>query len=129
MVEWPPTLAELKSDVSPTIPADDTDDDAALTDRLSAAVTFVQRVRRDLFEQDDDGNLIEPIAFTASADQREGQSIRLGTMMLAARLFARRRSPDAILWMAETGTTRLPWSDVDIARLLRIGQHEKPKVA
>jgi hypothetical protein len=129
-VTWPPSIeGDLKDDLD--IPADDTIDDAKLKRRLDASVSFVERVRVDAFahEEGEDGELVpvEPREFPEGS--REAHSIVLGTLMLTARLFARRRSPDVILWMAETGTTRLPFEDRDIDRLLRIGRSARPKVA
>lgn len=122
---WPPMLAELKDDLA--IEAEEVEDDDALVRRLNAAVTFVQRARKDAFLTSDDGTLVEPIEY--AAPERESQTLELGTLMLAGWLFARRRSPDGVLFMAETGTTRMPTNlDPDIARLLRIGRHAKPKV-
>lgn len=120
---WPPTLVELKDDLA--IPPEDTEDDGALTRRLDATVEFVQRVRRDAFVTDEAGNLAEPVTF---ATDREARTLELGTLMAAGRFHARRRSPDAILFMAETGTTKVSSGDNDIDRLLRIGRHAKPKV-
>jgi hypothetical protein len=124
---WPPTVeGVLKDDLD--IPPDDTIDDAKLKRRLDAAVSFVQRARREAFVTDEDGALVEPVEFSERGEA-EGDTLVLGTLMLASRLFARRRSPDVILWMAETGTTRLPFEDRDIDRLLRIGRSARPKVA
>lgn len=122
---WPPTLAELKDDL--VIPDDDTEDDTALTRRLAAVVRFVQRVRADAFLRGDDGTLVEPVVYSEQGE-REAESLELGSLMLAGRLFARRRSPDAVLFMAEAGTTRVAWVDEDVNRLLRLGRHGKPKV-
>jgi hypothetical protein len=121
---WPPTLAELKDDLA--VPDDELEDDDALVRRLNASVRFVQRVRKDAFVTDDDGNLIEPAIY--AEPQREAETLELGTLMLAGRLFARRRSPDAVLFMAETGTSHVPWADHDIMRMLRVGRFGKPKV-
>ncbi|MGH9252167.1 MAG: hypothetical protein ACRD0W_22020 [Acidimicrobiales bacterium] len=117
---WPPALIELKDDLA--IPDEDTEDDAALQRRLGAAVRFVQRIRKDAFLTSDDGTLIEPAEYSL-AGSMEAETLELGTLMLAGRLFARRRSADALLFMAETGTTRVPFTDEDLNRLLRIGRH------
>lgn len=122
---WPPTLVDLKDDLA--IPSDDTEDDAALQRRLDAAIAFVQRVRADAFLRSDDGLLVEPVTYSLCGEG-EADSLELGTLMLAGRLFARRRSPDAILFMAESGTTRVAWVDDDVNRMLRLGRHGKPKV-
>ncbi len=121
---WPPTLADLKDDLD--IDAEETEDDDALTRRLAAAIGFVQRTRKDAFLTDDDGNLVQPVELTATIEE---DSLVLGTIMLAGWLFAARRSPDGILFMAETGTTRVPTTaDPHISRMLRIGRHRKPVV-
>jgi hypothetical protein len=121
-VTWPPDLPTFKNDGG--IPAEDTEDDAALERRLDAAVSFVQRRRKDAFVLDDDGFPVEPIEFSERGE-REASSLLLGTLMLASRLFARRRSPDVILWMAETGTTRVPFEDRDLMRMLKL---HRPRV-
>lgn len=114
---WPPDLAELKVDMS--IDADDTRDDERLTQVLDAAVTFVERVRRGDFNFAGDlGSLLpDPTA-----------DIQLGTLRLAARWHLRRRSPDALIQMAELGASRVPSLDPDIERLLRIGRHQRARV-
>lgn len=118
---WPPVLTDLQDDLDELDPADE----AALQRRLAAAVAFVQRVRRDAFLTDDTGALIEPVELTATGEE---DTLVLGALMLAGHLFARRRSQDGILWMADTGTTRIPdHADPDIARLLRIGKQAKPR--
>ncbi|WP_290055659.1 hypothetical protein [Amycolatopsis solani] len=110
---WPPTLAELKDDKD--IAAEDTTDDAALTRRLDAVVEFVERVRpRFNYTADPASTLPAP-----SAD------LVLGSLMLAARLYTRRRSPDGMVMMAELGAGRVPAFDPDIERLLGIGRHAK----
>ncbi len=124
-MSWPPALIQLKDDLA--IPDMETEDDAALTRRLNAAIRFVQRVRKDAFVTDDDGVLVEPATYSLQGEI-EAETLELGALMLASRLFARRRSPDAILFMAESGTTGVPFVDNDIARMLRIGRHTKPKV-
>ena len=122
---WPPHLLQLKDDES--IPNEDTEDDAALQRRLDAAVAFVERVRADAFLTDDEGTVVEPVTYSYDGES-EAETLELGTMLMASRLFARRRSRDAILFMSETGTTRIPFGDEDIARLLRLGRHAVPKV-
>lgn len=117
---WPPLFEDLKDDVALVDP----EDEAALQRRLNASVSFVQRKRRDAFVTDDCGELIDPIELSAKGE-RELDSLELGTFMLAHRLFARRRSPDQVFWMSETGTTRIAFGDPDIMR--QLGLH-KPKV-
>lgn len=115
---WPPTLGELKVDMD--IDATDTRDDTQLQVVLDAAVVFVERVRRGDLNFDGD-----PMSLLAapSAD------VVLGTLRLAGRWHTRRRSPDALIQMAEMGASRVPSFDPDIERLLRIGRHQKPRVA
>lgn len=120
---WPPILADLRDEVDILDP-EDTIDDSKLQRRLDAAVSFVQRVRKDAFVLDDDGEIVEPVELSIRGE-REAPSLRLGTLMLANRLWARRRSPDVVLWMAETGTTRIPFEDRDISRQLRL---HRPRV-
>jgi len=105
---WPPTLVELKGDMG--IDPDDTRDDVKLQRALSAAVTFVERIHPDL-------------DWPNPTDDLE-----LGTLRLAARWDARRRSPDALIQLAELGASRVPSFDPDIDRLLRIGRHQKPRI-
>jgi hypothetical protein len=115
---WPPTLDELKDDRK--VALDDTRDDASLTRQLDAAVAFVQRVRRGAFNFDDDplSDLPAPTA-----------DLELGTMRLAGRWYTRRRSPDALIQMAELGASRVPSFDPDIDRLLGIGRFAGPVFA
>lgn len=122
---WPPTLADLKDDLA--IPPEDDEDDAALQRRLDAAIGFVQRARKDAFVTDEDGNLVLPPVLESDSEE---QTLVLGAIMFAKRLFARRRSDDQILFMAETGTTRVPAAiaDEDLNRLLRLGRFARPKV-
>lgn len=117
---WPPSFENLKDDMGPIDP----EDEAALQRRLDASVSFVQRKRKDAFELGDDGQPIEPVVYSAKGE-REAASLELGVFMLASRLFARRRSPDGVFWMSDTGTTRIVSDDKDLARML--GLH-KPKV-
>ncbi|MBB2500264.1 hypothetical protein H5411_14160 [Amycolatopsis echigonensis] len=53
----------------------------------------------------------------------------LGTVRLAAREFARRRSPEALIDMGELGSARIPSFDPDIERLLGIGRFRGPVFA
>ncbi|MBB4689823.1 phage gp6-like head-tail connector protein [Amycolatopsis jiangsuensis] len=113
MATWPPQLTDLKEDA--TIPG--TGDDAVLQSVLDAAVAMVQRVRSDL----DFGP--HPLGTPPSDD------VWLGTIRLAARWFARRRSPEALVDMAELGAARIPAFDPDIERLLGIGRFRGPVFA
>lgn len=108
---WPPTLDELKVDMK--IDPGDTLDDVRLTQVLDAAVSFVERVRPTFnYEADPVSDLPDPTA-----------DLRLGTLRLAGRWHWRRRSPDALIQMAEMGASRVPGFDSDIERLLGIGRY------
>jgi hypothetical protein len=112
---WPPTLDELKLDMG----VDDDRDDDRLGQVLDAAVAFVVRVRpRFNYEADPDSALPAPPA-----------DIQLGTVRLAGRWHSRRRSPDALVDMAEMGASRVPSFDPDIERLLGIGRYRGPVFA
>lgn len=109
---WPPTLAELKIDAG--IDADDTRDDAGNERMLDAAISFV--VGRHAGRYTFSG---EPTADVPAPDA----DMVLGTIRLALRWKARRRSADALVAMGELGTSRIPSFDPDIDRMLRIGRY------
>jgi len=108
-VDWPPDLQVLKDDQGIT----DTRDDTKLDLVLDAAVAFVERVRRSSFNFTADplSELPEPTA-----------DLVLGTVRLAYRWHTRRRSPDALVTMADLGASRIPSFDPDIDRMLGIGR-------
>lgn len=112
-----PTLADLKTDLS--IPVDDVRDDTALTQDLDAAVDFVMDRRKDLDYADD----------VLSARRRPNSTETLGTIRLAGRWFARRRSPDGLISAGEMGQARIPGVDADIERQLRIGRYRRTAIA
>ncbi|MFI6759367.1 phage head-tail connector protein [Micromonospora sp. NPDC050417] len=107
------TLAGLKLDMGIT----DTRDDAKLSQVLDAATAFVEQVRPAFNYAGDEPDLPVPDA-----------ALVLGTYRLAARWHTRRRSPDALIQLAEMGASRVPSFDVDIDRLLRIGPKYAPPV-
>ncbi|HEY0638712.1 MAG TPA: hypothetical protein VGD67_13765 [Pseudonocardiaceae bacterium] len=116
---WPPALSELKTDLDTSAAGDDTRDDVALQVVLDAAVEFVQRVRPSFnYDADPLSELPDPPA-----------DLRLGTLRLASRWHTRRRSPDALVAMAELGAARVPSFDPDIERLLGIGRYRGPVFA
>ena len=115
---WPPTLDELKQDRS--IPLHDQRDDERLSQVLDAAVAFVQRIHAGRYNFDDESGATVPDV---------PDDVRLGTLRLAGRWHIRRRSPDALVQMAEMGSSRVPSFDPDIDRLLRIGRFGLPVVA
>lgn len=89
--------------------------DESLQTNLDAAVEFVQdRKRRFRYDATDPDqfNLPEPTA-----------DLWLGTIRLAARWNARRRSQDAMINMQELGVTRVSSGDADIDRMLRLGRY------
>lgn len=57
-----------------------------------------------------------------------GYRFKLGTVMLARRWHTRRRSPEMLVAAADMGAARVPWSDEDINRLLKLGKHAYPEV-
>jgi len=118
---WPPTVEELKLDLrgalAPGMPP--IDDDDRLAQVLDAAVAFVERVR------DGDFNFTGDVGSPLPAPSSD---VRLGTLRLAARWHTRRRSPDALIQMAEMGASRVPSFDPDIDRLLRIGRQQPWRV-
>lgn len=113
---WPPELEELKLDMNVS---DDRDDDR-LQMVLDAAIVVARRLREgDLnFDADPEVDLPEP----------DGDFV-LGVLRLAGRWHTRRRSPDALVAMADFGSARVPSFDPDVEMLLGIGRHREPRVA
>lgn len=116
-MEWV-TLTELRTEMG--LDETDTRDDALLTVVLNASVAFVESVHDGRYNFA--GDVLSELP-TPSAD------LKLGTLMLARRWHARRRSPDALVDMAELGAARVPGFDPDIDRLLRIGRYAPPVFA
>jgi hypothetical protein len=112
-VTWPPTLDELKDDLK--IALDDTTEDVRLTMDLDASIAFVQRVRSDV--------QYDPLNPDQLGLPGPDADLKLGTLRLAGRWNTRRRSPDAMIAMAELGTARVSSYDPDIDRMLRIGRY------
>lgn len=117
-MSWPPILTDLKDEMS--IAADDTRDDTRLQRVLDAAVVVVASLREGDFNfgAEADAELPEPDA-----------DIVLGTLRLAWRWHVRRRSPDALVAMADLGSARVPSFDADIEQLLGVGRYRGPVVA
>ena len=115
---WPPALDDLKGDMG--IDLADVRDDVRLVQVLGAAVAFVERVRGGDFNfaADPLSDLPDPTA-----------DLVLGTVRLAGRWHVRRRSPDALVQMAELGASRVPSFDADIETMLGIGRHRKSVIA
>ncbi|MEV7263975.1 hypothetical protein AB0N38_10530 [Micromonospora aurantiaca] len=124
-MSWPPAVDELVLDLRgaalPGEPPPDTSDTDRLRQVLDAAVAYVQRVKAGVVDFGDAGlgtDLPAPDA-----------DLRLGTLRLAGRWHTRRRSPDALIQMADFGASRVPSVDADIERLLRIGRYSPPVIA
>lgn len=115
---WPPELALMKTDMG--VPADDTRDDERLQITLDAAVRVVQRLREGDFDFTAD-----PLSGLPDPDA----DLELGTVRLAWRYHVRRRSPDALIALAEMGSARVPSFDPDVEMLLGIGRHRGPVIA
>lgn len=110
-MDWPPTLAQLKSDQK--IALDDVRDDDRYQENLDAAVAWVEP-RRPQFNYTADPLSTRP---APTAD------LVLGTIRLAVRWYTRTRSPDGMVNLGqEFGSTRVSSYDTDIDRLLRIGR-------
>lgn len=54
--------------------------------------------------------------------------VELGTVMLAARLYRRRNSPDGVQAMTDAGAAYVARNDPDIAMLLQVGAYARPAV-
>jgi hypothetical protein len=116
---WPPTLAQLKSDLK--IAPDDTEQDIELARQLDAAIVFVEDRRAESFNFHDESlvELPDPTVMLA-----------LGTIRLAGRWNARKRSQDGLVLMGpDLGTSRVPSFDPDIDRMLGIGRFSGPEFA
>jgi hypothetical protein len=115
---WPPTLADLKSDMQ--IDEGDERDDDELEIVLSAAVTFIEGQHDETYD----------FAGESGSDLPAPDSdLILGTCRLAWRWHQRRRSPDALIQMGELGSGRVPSFDPDIDRLCRLGRFAPPVIA
>lgn len=55
--------------------------------------------------------------------------IRLGAVMLAARLYRRRNSPSGIDTITDAGAVYLPRRDADVDTLLRLNEYNPPATA
>lgn len=109
MAEWPPTLEAFKADRKVT----DDRDDVPLAADLAAAIAYVERVRGSdfNFSGDEESGVPEPT-----------DDLVRGTLMYAARLFQRRKSPDGVVFQGDLGTGTVPGFDSDIEKLLGVGR-------
>lgn len=87
---------------------------------FDAAVEFVESTHAGRF--DFGGGPYEPPL------PNPGLLMRWGTVMLARRWHTRRRSPEMLVAAADQGSARVPWSDPDINRALRLGRNAFPDV-
>lgn len=110
-MSWPPTLESLKTDLDIA----DTRDDVVLASQLAAAVAFVERTHKGRYEFD-------PVYGTTGLPN-PGAEMELGTLRLAGRWWARRRSPDGLVALGELGTTNIPGFDSDLERMLEMGRY------
>lgn len=83
----------------------------------------------------DDPNLVSAVAAANAVATRylgdsagQDEAGRAGAMMLAARLYRRRNSPDGVQAITDSGAAYVARTDPDVARLLRIDQYAVPKV-
>jgi hypothetical protein len=114
-VSWPPQLQDLKDYLG----LSDNRDDATLATSLDAAVEWVEGARAGDFNFAGDPDSLLP---------NPGQTLSQGTVRLASRWQNLRRSPDGLIDMGELGSARIPGSDIDIERMLRIGRFRAPMV-
>lgn len=113
-LSWPPTLEMLKLDTdAPAMVS--AQQEARLAQTLAASIAFVERARAGQidFTGDTMGELPMPDA-----------DLVLGTIRLAVRWNARRRSVDGLVDMGTQGIGRMPQFDADLERMLRIGKYQ-----
>lgn len=117
---WPPTLDQLKADMR----VNDTRDDVILSGELAGCIAYVERVKGsavDLYGFDGPEAVPRRVPFDTG--------YWLGTMRLAARQHARRRSPDGMVASLDQGSIRIGTGDSDIDRMLRVGKFASPVIA
>lgn len=79
-----------------------------------AAAAYVQRARPDLLSV---AGVYEP-----------GSDVAHGGLLLAARLYARRGTPQGLASFGEFGPGTILRLDPDVERLLGLGRHARPRV-
>jgi hypothetical protein len=79
-----------------------------------AAAAYVERARADLAAD--------------YAAQTVGADIRMGAVLLASRLYARKGSPQGVAGYPEFGAAPVPRLDPDVERLLGLGRHATPRI-
>ena len=110
MVDWL-TPAEVSTWGKIDAQADDPD----LVAATDAARSYVERVRPEY--------LGEPTGEPPAATYTPDADVKLGGLMLAARLYHRRGTPLGVAGFSDFGGPALLRNDPDISRLLRIGPY------
>ena len=111
MATWPPTLDEVKGEVTASETPLTSTQEAQYQLRLDAAVDLVETLRPDLAAQ-----------FAAGTCPAK---VKLGTVMLFSRYWARKDATGGLLSYANGGGTgAVPFNDPDIERLLGIGRYK-----
>lgn len=109
MAEWLTSAA-----VASFAQIDDQADDA-LADAVAAAAAFVERVRPEF---------ATPAEGETPAGYAPPDDVKLGAILLASRLFARRGTALGVAGFADyAGATPILRFDPDIEQMLRIGRH------
>lgn len=119
-----PAIDPVTTDDVKDLPYVGSDLDEAETKRLERIVAAVNEFVRDL-----------PIAGKARRDTQEDadvdgwpQRIIEGGTMLAGRLWRRKDTPGGVAVLGDGGVAYVRRNDPDIALLLQIGEHGKPRV-
>lgn len=89
-----------------------------------AAAAYVERTRPDLLKgYDDNGDgTIDRYVYEPTRD------VAHAGLLLAARLFARRGTPQGLASFGEFGPGAILRLDPDVERLLGVGRHARPRV-
>lgn len=114
-MSWPPQLQDLKDYVG----VSDDRDDVSLSVALHTAVSYVEDALAGEY------NFAGTVGSLLPAPVGR---VNAGTVLYAARLHNRRRSPDGMIDMGELGSARIPTFDPDVERLLGIGRWRTPMV-
>jgi hypothetical protein len=118
---WPPSLADLRTDMGDRDETDDSKDDRMIM-VLDPAIQHVRDIKGwkyDLAEVEESGVTLLPPT----------PDIILGTLRLAGRWHQRRVSPDNLATLGDAGGLVVPGFDSDIEKLLQIGRYAKASEA
>lgn len=122
------TVAALPAEGPATVPAvkthlgiQDTTDDAALAG-------FVDAVNSLLRGDSIPGATPWPCVYGVTADTGWPDSVTVGAVLLAARLFSRRNSPSGVAAFGDLGPVYVSRNDPDVALLLGVGTYAPPVV-